>query len=194
MSLPPDDILAAAFHEDAEPADTEAMVRAIEPAADSLRNAVAQVRLVDIAAATPAQRGGIVALRQSLHRAIVEASTIVDTIDMAFKTAAAATGAKQITAGDAGVVRIEQRGEWKVDVPAMRQALEGLVDAGVITTLELEAAFTTEITQKVDNRKLKYLADNRGEEVRLTIDAHRVYLVNPQSARLTYATPSPSER
>jgi len=187
MSLPPADVLGAAFHEDVEPPDTDAMVRAIEPAAAALRHALAEVRLVDLVAATPDQRAGIVALRQALDVAVRDASTIVSAIDMVFREAARQSGAKQIPAGSAGIVRVEQRGEWKVDVPKMRATLEELVKAGAISQPELDYTITTEVVTKADNRKLNFLADNRGDAVREAIDAHRSYLINPQAARLTYA-------
>lgn len=186
MSLPPDDVLGAAFHEEEAP-DVDAMVVAVMPAAAALREALLSVHLVDLAHSSPEERGRLVALRQALDVAVRDAATIRDAIDNAFRGAASVTGAKQITAGVAGVVKVEQRGDWKVDVPKMRAALAQLVGAGKVTDAELEQIFTEETILKADNRQLNYLAANRGAEVKETIDLHRAYVVNPMSARLTYA-------
>lgn len=194
MAMPPSDVLDTVFGDEPPAPDPVAMVRAIAPIASELETALRAVVLDDLTSSTPEQRGNLVALRQVLDAVARDASTMRDAIDGAFRGAAARTGAKQITAGDAGVVRVEQRGEWKVDVAAMRSALEELAAAGQITSAEIGQVFSTHIEEKADNRKLNYLAENRGEEVQLVIDAHRTHIINPMSARLTYAKPSPSER
>ncbi len=193
--VPPDDVLDAALRTAAAPSGTAlapvdssaAMVALVAPIAQQLTEALARVELVDIVRSTPADRAELVALRKQLDVVRRDAAAVVDAIDMAFREAARQTGAKQISLGDEGIVRIEQRGEWIVNVDQMRNALDELVGLGLVTEAERDAVFTEKVTRSADNRKLNYLAENRGEDVRAKIDEHRQYLVNPQSAKLTYA-------
>jgi hypothetical protein len=145
------------------------------PLADTLRATIADIALIPVARATPAQRTDLVDLRQRLDRARADLSTWVDAIDISFRRAAIETGAKEFALED-GVVTIEQpRGEWVVNVPALRDEIKAFVAHGVLTQEEFDGIFTNEVKIKADNGRLNSLAAKRGEELAEAIARNRAW-------------------
>lgn len=188
-SLPPA-VLAAVTGQDApEPTPLEPVIAALVPLADSIRTTLASIALLPIAQATPEQRSQIVRARDEIERIRRDATTWIDAIDLSFRHAAQALGARQIPLAD-GVVSLEApRVEYKVDVAALRKELREVAahDAGNISLEEIDSIFETIITEKADNSRLNYFARNRGDEVAEIIERHRKRVEgNPLSARLTF--------
>ena len=187
----PDDVMAAMTAraaELAEPDDRRSLEELrleLVPLAQKLRATIADIALIPIARATPAQRTELVALRAEIDRARSDLSTWQDAIDMSFRRAAIESGADEFPLTD-GIVKIEQqRGEWVVNVPALRDELREFVRAGVITQPEFDAIFTTVVTEKADNTKLNAIAKHRGGEVADAVDRGRSWKPgDPASAKV----------
>lgn len=181
-TLPPASVLAEALGEEEAPAPT------IE---DRITGLTAQIGtladLPDLALASPEERGRIAALRNRIAGVHRELGTWIEAIDHSFRVAAYRMGAKQLTTDD-GVVRVEvARGEWKVRVSDLRAELEELVPHGLISAAELAEVFHTIVEERADNRRLNFLAANRGDEIKAAIERHRTWQEPPlSSARVRY--------
>lgn len=185
-----DELLGAAADKAASHADRD--VRALvtiadtlRPATDTIRATVADISLLQVARATPAQRTALVELRALLDRARADLSTWVDAIDISFRRAAVETGAAEIVLAD-GVVKVEPpRGEWVVNVPALKAELSQLAAHGLLTADELDSIFTTTVSEGANNAKLNYFAKQRGQEVAEAIGRYRVWREgNPANAKV----------
>ena len=160
---------------------------ALIPLAEDLRTTVSEIALLNILEATPAQRTDLVRLRAQLDNARADLSTWVDAIDISFRQAALASHADEIPLAD-GIVKVEApRSEWVVNLPHLRTELEALVEKGLVTEAEIDALFTTTVTEKADNAKLNYLERHRGGLVADAIARARTKKEgNPMAARLTF--------
>lgn len=137
---------------------------------------VSSLELGQVAKMTPEERAEIARLRVALDAMRKQTGAWVDAIDYAFVQAAAATGAKQLPAGE-GVVKFPKpRGEFKVAKPhELRRDLENLVAHGLLRAEEVDEAIPQVVTYQPDHRRLSLLAENRGDEVRAAVEGHRTW-------------------
>lgn len=158
---------------------------ALRPAADIISATVSTIALVPINRATPAERSALVDLRNQLDRTRADLSTWVDAIDISFRRAALETGATEIVLAD-GVVSVEApRGEWVVNVPALRSELKELVAHGLLSEEEFDSIFETVVTEKANNSRLNYFASKRGQELADAIARYRTWKEgNPANAKV----------
>lgn len=167
--------VASADETTAHPKTLTEVSRELVPLADSIRAAVADIALLPVARATPAQRTQMVDLREMLDAARRDLSTWVTAIDISFRRAALETNASEFALAE-GVVQIEQkRGEWVVNVPALRDELKAFVAAGTLSPDEFEAIFKTKVEVVADNTKLNHLAQKRGDELADAISRNRTW-------------------
>lgn len=186
--LPADVLAAATGDPEPEPFVLEDTVRALIPLADSVRATLADIALVPVAQATPEQRSQLIALRSEIARVQRDTTTWLDAIDHAFRHAAQQLEAKEIPTAN-GVVRIEPpRGEWIVDVQALRRELaEAARNGGPLSAEEVDSIFKTTVEEKADGTKLNYFARNRGVEIAEIIGRHRRFVPgNPLAAKLRF--------
>lgn len=189
----PDAVIARIAEPSVAPPSVEDVSRALVPLSGGIRATVADIALIPIDRATPAQRTQLVALRQQLDETRRDLSTWVDAIDISFRRAAIETHASEFALED-GVVTIEQqRGEWVVNVPALRSELKELVAHGTLTQVEYDAIFKTVVTEKADNTVLNRLAEKRGDEIREAITRNRVWKAgDPAAAKVKIQRRTPA--
>ena len=176
----PDDVMAAI--EDPSRASTKTRGRSLEelrtelvPLADTIRATISDIALIPIARATPEQRTQLVELRTVLDAARGDLSTWVDAIDISFRRAAIETQANEFVLAD-GIVTVEPpRGEWVVNVPALRDELKAFAASGVISQEEFDSIFKTEVVTKADGNRLRYFGEHRGTELAEAIARNRVW-------------------
>jgi hypothetical protein len=171
--------------EDRPPRSLEEIRTELEPLGQRIRASLADIALIPVAKASPAQRTELVTLRADLDRVRADLSTWLTAIDISFRRAAMETGADEFPLTD-GVVKIEQqRGEWVVNVPALRTELKEFLAAGVITEHEFESVFSTVVTEKADNTRLNALGKHRGGEIAEAIGRSRVWKAgDPANAKV----------
>lgn len=185
--LPPD-VAAAALRQDApDPLPLENAAKALVPLADGIRITLADIALIPVHNATPEQRSQLVGLREELARVQRDVTTWLDAIDLSFRHAAEAMGAKEIPLAN-GVVKVEPpRGEWVVDVAGLRSELKEAQAHGLISAEEIDSIFKTKVEEKADGTRLNYFARNRGDELAEIIERHRRYVPgNPNAAKLRF--------
>lgn len=182
-----DDVAATAAPPSDDPMTLEDVQRTLVPLAATLRATVADIALIPVARATPAQRAQLATLREELDRARRDLSTWVDAIDIGFRIAAVDLGATEILLED-GAVKVEPpRGEWVVNVPMLRQELDELRKHGIISKEEVDSIFKTTVTEKADNTRLNYFAKSRGAEIAEAIERARVWKPgDPAAAKVRY--------
>lgn len=174
LMQPPADVLAKATGAPVEEAPTlDGITRALVPLADRLRLTLADIEMIALHEATPAQRSQLATLYDEIDRVVRDATTWRDAILYAFRDAAIRLNAKEIPLADGVAQFVPPRDEWRVDVPALAAALRDMVRKGLVSQGEYEQVFTTKVEEQANGTKLNALARNRGDEVKAAIDAHR---------------------
>jgi hypothetical protein len=191
----PDDVMAALsgmvviteIPDTLTPQSLTDVATTLVPLAQQIRATISDIALIPIARATPAKRTELVNLRDELYRTMRDLSTWIDAIDISFRRAAADTGATEFVLED-GVVKVEpQRGEWVVNVPALRAELAEFVAHGVISKAEFDSIFTTTVVEKANGTRLNYFASKRGEELAEAINRSRMWKDgDPAAARVRF--------
>lgn len=149
------------------------LVESIREPAGYLVRAIAALEAYPIATASPAERADVLDLRALLEGVNNVLRMRLGAIDLAFKMAMEELGSREIPVEGWGPVRYTpDEGEWEVHADTLLEDFRGLVKAGILTTEDLDKAFTTTVSVKVDNRVLNGLM-KRGTAVTAAINKNR---------------------
>lgn len=179
------DLLDAAPSPDRPPPDISALV----PLLDAVREAVSGLASYPVKHASLEERADLVQLHDALLAIELPIRARRQSIELAFKRAAAEMGADEIRTAT-GVVRVTPaRAEYEVDEQGLYDALRACVNDGLVTQDELDKALARILVFKPDHRQLNMLARHRGPQVQAAIDSHRsTRPSDPLSGRVDFHT------
>jgi hypothetical protein len=172
---PPVQHLTTAQRAAAALAPVESTVATLRTLARSVGPMLAELDTFPVATARPAERAALVDLYWQLRALGDPIRQRIISIEMAWARGMTELGAKKLPLPDGrGTVTYEPpRAEWQVRADDLLRELVPLVEDGLVSKADLEAAFTTTISVKADNRVLNSMAESRGDLVRQIIDSHR---------------------